>query len=149
MQVSIVRLYEDGKRLSDYQIRIAKPVCGWLVLKRVDVTYREGFDVRLLSDAGVDVLPAMERAQVVEAKFKRGMLIVGIQYRSKGKKHSISDRQAWWCEAPPRALPLLDNDERIRAAVKAYDESWEGSQMRQPGAHWHPDGTPGGAGLSG
>lgn len=126
VNVSIVRLYADGKRLSDYQIRIARPVRGWLVLKPVDVAYREGFDVRLVSDAGSDVLPAMERARVVEAKFKRGMLIVGIQYRSKGKKHSISDRQAWWCEAPPREQPLLDNDERIRAAIEAHNTSWAG-----------------------
>jgi hypothetical protein len=42
--------------------------------------------------------------------------------RQKGTKHSSKDKQAWWCEAPPRTKPLFDHQARILAAEKQYAE---------------------------
>jgi hypothetical protein len=60
--------------------------------------------------------------RVVACRGKSGALIEGVQYRKKGSKHSIADRQAWWCEAPPRTTPLLDKQARILTAEKRYSD---------------------------
>jgi hypothetical protein len=112
----------DGKRLSPYAIRSQTPVVGWLHYEADDDGAHDMKKVRarLVSESGVDLLLPRERACLVACHGRRGALIEGVQYRRKGTKHSITDRQAWWCEAPPRARPLLDQEARILAAEREY-----------------------------
>lgn len=65
---------------------------------------------------------AYVHARLVVCRGNKGALIEGIQYRKKGSKHSIADKQAWWCEAPPRTKLLLDHEARVLAAEKSYEE---------------------------
>lgn len=70
-------------------------------------------------------LARLDDARLVACKGTKGALIEGVEYRKKGRKHSIADRQAWWCEAPPRTKPLVDHAARVLAA-----EKWYAEQMR-------------------
>src|SRR4051794_2426110 len=100
---------DKDKRLSAYAIKTQNPTVGWLHYE-VDLA---GVRARLKSNEGFDLLPWLEHARLVVCRGNRGALIEGVQYRKKGSKHSIADRQAWWCEAPPRTTPLLDKQARV------------------------------------
>lgn len=118
--ISVLPLNEDGKRLSDYKIKIARPIAGWLVYERIERAMRVTWRARLVDDTGRDLLPWLEGAALAAARPRHGMLLVGTTYRRKGTKHSIGDRQEWWCEAPPRLAPIIDHSARVREAEAAY-----------------------------
>jgi hypothetical protein len=103
VHISVTILMEGGKRLSQYAIKTSLPAVGWLHYE-VDVN---GVRARVVDEEGRDVLDWLERARLVACRGTQGALIVGVNYRKKGSKHSIADKQAWWCEAPPRTKPLL------------------------------------------
>jgi hypothetical protein len=107
---------ENGKRLSAYAVKTQNPAVGWLHYE-VDGSVVKAF---LRREDGCELL-ALDRAQLVACRGTRGALIEGVEYRKKGRKHSISDRQAWWCEAPPREKPLVDHAARVREAEREFD----------------------------
>lgn len=113
----------NGKRLTPYEIKTQVPTVGWLHYEMCDYGGLRAGDVRakLLRDDGFDLLPWLEHARLITCRGKSGALIEGVQYRRKGSKHSISDVQRWWCEAPPRTQPLLDHEARVLAATKEFD----------------------------
>jgi len=121
VQISVRLLYEDGKRLTHFRVRTQRPFLGWLFLEVVRDDYQPMLRARLVDDAGADIL-WLDHAHVNQAKGSRGMLIEGVSYRRKGRKHSIANAQAWWCHAPPKPEPFLDNAARISAAEHRYDE---------------------------
>lgn len=121
MFISVRFLYEWGKRLSDYQVKVRAPLVGWLYVDPQNYASRPGLCVRLAREDGDGPdLARLEHAEIREGLGPRGMLITGIHYRKKGSKHSIPDQQAWWCHAPPRPDPLLDVQARQRAAWERY-----------------------------
>jgi hypothetical protein len=121
VRVSVLQLYRDGKRLSDYEIKIQQPAVGWLIIEPVPESYRSGaLQAKLLGADGKNLLPLLDSARVT-ASGLRGMLIQGVGYRRKGTKHAIHDRQAWWCQAPPVEHPMIDHAEEIRRAVALID----------------------------
>ncbi|AMO23670.1 hypothetical protein GCM10027034_37530 [Ramlibacter solisilvae] len=115
MYISVTLLMGNGKRLSPYAIRTQTPAVGWLYYE-VDGSVVRAF---LRRKDGFELL-ALHHARLVGCCGQRGALIEGVEYRRKGVKHSICDRQAWWCEAPPRTKPLLDHQARILAAELEY-----------------------------
>ena len=121
MRVSVTYLFESDKRLSGYAVRTQVPAVGWLLIAPAERALRQSKVARLVDDAGADLLPWLEHAEVAEVKGQAGMLVTGVQYRKKGRKHSIGDRQAWWCEAPPRIEPIIDHAARIRAAEAEFE----------------------------
>jgi len=123
MHVSVTTLFEDGKRLSAYSIRTQVPAVGWLHLEICDYGgIRPGqCRARLLREDGHDMLPWLEHARLVTCRGRSGALIEGVQYRKKGRKHSIADVQRWWCEAPPRTQPLIDHQARVLAATREFE----------------------------
>jgi hypothetical protein len=125
--VSVRTLFHQGKRLSGYAVKIQRPLAGVLVL---EPGQPGELRARLVDAGGRDRLEWLDAAAVA-ASGARGMLIQGVQYRKKGRKHSIADPQAWWCEAPPVTSPLVDHGRRI-AEVQA-------SLERQARAGWGPD----------
>ena len=131
MFISVTLLYGDGKRLSAYAIRSQVPVAGWLhySVTRFGMDQRQKVEAKLLCDAGQELL-VLDHARLVASRGQQGALIEGVQYRKKGRKHSIADRQAWWCEAPPRTAPLLDKHARILAAQRDLE--------RRIAAGWGP-----------
>jgi hypothetical protein len=133
--ISVTVLYESGKRLSVYAVKTQRPRVGWLhyEVARYGVYGYEKVEAKLLSDKGQALL-VLDRARLVASKGQQGALIEGVEYRAKGRKHSIKDAQAWWCEAPPREAPLLDHAARVRDSEKAFDE-----QM----AAWHSEADKG------
>lgn len=114
---------QHGKRLSQYAVKTQVPRVGWLHYSVVD-----GIVTATLKRESGFVLAVLERARLVACRGTKGALIEGVEYRKKGRKHSIRDVQAWWCEAPPRTKPLLDHAARVREAERLYDEemaSWK------------------------
>jgi hypothetical protein len=129
--ISVTHLLGDGKRLSAYAIKIQLPTVGWLHYELGDEGpyLNSKVTAKLLNDKGEELL-AMDHARLVACRGQQGALIEGVEYRKKGRKHSISDRQAWWCEAPPRTKPLLDHQARVLAVEKHYaklNEAWKAS----------------------
>jgi hypothetical protein len=118
--ISVTRLCDMGKRLSHYGIKAQTPMIGWLHydLQTYGPYSHEKVTARLLSDAGVDLLPPLDFARLIACRGRTGALIEGTEYRRRGTKHSISDEGAWWCEAPPRMRPLIDRVARILAAER-------------------------------
>lgn len=102
--ISVTLLMGSGKRLSPYTIKTQIPVVGWLHYE-VDGLVVRAF---LRREDGLELL-SLDHARLVGCRGRRGALIEGVEYRKKGVKHSVCDRQAWWCEAPPRTQPLLDH----------------------------------------
>jgi hypothetical protein len=103
------------------------PAIGWLVLEcRQDTT---GMVARLVDQQDADLLPWLEAARVT-ASGRRGMLVRGVEYRKKGRKHAHVDQQSWWCQAPPLADPIIDLAARLRVAEevrrKQADAGWGG-----------------------
>ena len=123
--VSVRLLYHENHRLSTFAIKIQVPAVGWLVLDCRESSSQ--LVARLVDHENADLLPWLETARVT-ASGRRGMLVRGVQYRKKGRKHSHVDQQAWWCQAPPRAEPIIDRAERLRAAEeicrKQADAGW-------------------------
>lgn len=126
MHVSVTVLYENGKRLSTYAVKAQRPMVGWLhyEVTRHGVYQYEKVEAKLLSEKGT-VLLVLDRARLVASRGRRGALIEGVEYRAKGHKHSVRDPQAWWCEAPPRKVPLVDHAARVQEAERVFD-----AQMR-------------------
>jgi hypothetical protein len=120
--ISVTVLYEDGKRLSAHAIKTQRPAVGWLhyEVTKYGVYQYEKVEAQLRTEAG-HVLLTLDHAKLVASRGQQGALIEGVEYRKKGRKHSIKDKQAWWCEAPPRMKPLFDHQGRILAAEKEYD----------------------------
>lgn len=113
MHVSVTFLREKGKRLSAWKVRTQTPAVGWLQYQFEDRGHGQRLHVvRLVREDGREIM-GMEHAQLVAARGPQGALIAGVEYRAKGRKHSISDRQEWWIEAPPRLHPLVDNKAAI------------------------------------
>jgi hypothetical protein len=130
--ISVTILCENGKRLSTYAVKTQRPTVGWLhyELTKYGVYQYEKVEAKLLSDKGT-VLLTLDHAKLVASRGQQGALIEGVEYRKKGRKHSIKDAQAWWREAPPREAPLLDHAARVREAGKAFDEqmrAWESEE---------------------
>jgi hypothetical protein len=121
--ISVTTLFEDGKRRSAYAIKTQVPKVGWLHYEVNDAKVR----AYLRREDGTELL-CLEHARLVACRGTQGALIEGIEYRKKGVKHSISDRQAWWCEAPPRSRPLFDH----QAYILSREREWQ----RQIDAGW-------------
>jgi hypothetical protein len=121
VHISVTLLCGNGKRLSPYAIKTQAPAVGWLHYELGDEGPYSNSNVkaRLLDEKGAELL-SLDHARLVTCRGQQGALIEGIEYRKKGRKHSIADRQAWWCEAPPRTRPLLDHQARILAVEKHY-----------------------------
>jgi hypothetical protein len=117
---------EQGKRLSNYAVKSQRPEVGWLHYEVSDGIVR----AYLRTEDGKELL-SLDRARLAACRGTKGALIEGIEYRKKGRKHSIAERQAWWCEAPPRTKPLLDK----HAVILAASELWQ----QQIDAGWGRD----------
>lgn len=118
MFVSVHVLFENGKRRSAYWIKAQQPVVGWLVISR---NARETRSIaRLVDDAGRELLAELQYAHVLECRGKVGMLVVGREYRRKGRKDAHADEQHWWCQAPPVATPMIDHEARVRDATERF-----------------------------
>jgi hypothetical protein len=129
MFISVTLLCGSGKRLSAYAIKAQRPAIGWLHYEECDYAGVQQSRVRArLVDAEGRELLALDHARLVVSRGQAGALIEGVEYRRKGTKHSISDLQRWWCEAPPREKPLLDDQARILAAKATW--------QRQVDAGW-------------
>jgi hypothetical protein len=127
--ISVTLLFGEGKRLSAYVIKKQRPKIGWLHYELGDKGHYLNCSVmaKLLNENGQELL-VLDHARLVACRGQQGALIEGVEYRKKGRKHSISDRQAWWCEAPPRATPLLVHHARIAAVEKhcaKLNAAWE------------------------
>jgi hypothetical protein len=133
VHISVTLLLGDGKRLSAYAIKIQRPMVGWLHYELGDNgrCLNSKVTAKLLNENGEELL-ALDHARLVACRGQQGALIEGVEYRKNGRKHSISDRQAWWCEAPPRTTPLLDHQARVLAVEKHYaklNEAWEKTEQ--------------------
>jgi hypothetical protein len=119
--VSVTFLYESGQRLSDYRVRIQRPLVGWLVFQTTD---HGGMQrkrcVAKLVDEHRQPLAELQYARLLECRGPRGALIEGVVFRYRGRKAAIQDKQAWWCEAPPRLTPLVDHEARLRVANEHF-----------------------------
>ncbi len=110
MNISVTLLFLDGKRLSAYAVRTQRPSVGWLHYE-----VEEGLVRAYLREADGSEVMRLDRARLVACRGTKGALIEGVEFRKKGRKHSITDRQGWWCEAPPRTKPLLEKQAVILA----------------------------------
>jgi hypothetical protein len=126
MFISVTLLCEGGKRLTAFAIKAQTPMTGWLhyEIKTFGPYRREKVAARLVNEAGDDLLAPLDFARLIACRGRTGALIEGVEYRRKGTKHEIRDRQGWWCEAPPRTGPLIDNHARVLAAERRYVARW-------------------------
>ena len=126
MYISVTVLRKEGKRLSVHSIKTQWPTVGWLHYE-VD-----GDSVRAsVRRADGGELLSLDHARLIACRGTKGALIEGVEYRKKGRKHSISDRQSWWCEAPPRRKPMLDG--------RAHFLAWQRLTQGQLLAGWGAD----------
>lgn len=106
MWISVRQLYREDKRLPGWQVLESRGVVGYLLLGYDEL--RCWRSARLVDAQGKDLLQRLTHAKIEQCKGPDGMLVEGVHLAAKGTKHSRPLRQAWWCHAPPRALPLRD-----------------------------------------
>ncbi|MBH2008323.1 MAG: hypothetical protein I8H71_01350 [Xanthomonadaceae bacterium] len=129
MWISVRQLYREDRRRPNWEVLESHGVVGWLVLGYDDLRcYRAA---SLVDAEGRALLPRLINAKIEAVKGKDGMLVEGVHLMARGVKHSRPLRQAWWCHAPPRTLPLRDMTALKRARIAegamgewGEDEDW-------------------------
>lgn len=106
MWISVRQLYREGRRRPNWEVLESHGIAGYLVLGYDDLRcYRAA---SLVDAEGRALLPRLINAKIEAVKGRDGMLVEGVHLMARGVKHSRPLRQAWWCHAPPRTLPLRD-----------------------------------------
>lgn len=110
MFVSVLELYQRGTRRHPYDVKIATPVAGRLLI--VPPTTTPG-DIRreahLVDGQGKDLLVPIDDLFHVNSEL-RGMRLFGVVYRQRSAKHTYRDAQACWVRAPAVLAPLVDHE---------------------------------------
>lgn len=98
MQVEVIRLRVDGKRLTQDQLKSMPRDRGFLLFTGYTIGKEELFEASLKSSVGrggSSVIPDLHRACVRKIELPN-IMISGVEYHG-GYKAENEVPQAWWC----------------------------------------------------